>query len=346
MEQEALQLLEQAEGFLAQLPIEGIAAAGIALLIAAIGFGIRNFHKLRKLRKECGKVAEVTEQYENARRLLKISEEQLEENKTTTQQLEQQAQSKRDENQRLTSELAIAQEKVTAAQQQAVDAATLATKDLELEAEKRRAEFEKKLEEEFLQLQATHPKAALEQMLATLNAEIDMARQNLLVQQESAQAQAKEEDYTSFHSISLSDNDKKDIALIREFAPRLTRQEAFTKLIWSEFYQKPLQALRKQLGADKVRGIYKITCCKTQRMYIGQAVDIGTRWADHVKAGLGIGSLSYMTNKFYKALHQEGAENFTFEVLETQPESLTDKETYWIEFYNASTFGYNSKIGG
>lgn len=127
----------------------------------------------------------------------------------------------------------------------------------------------------------------------------------------------------------------------------MSRQEAFYKLIWTEFYQKPLQALRKVLNADKVTGIYKITNTKSGRMYIGQAVDIGVRWAEHVKCGLGIGSTSYTSNKFYKAMHDEGPENFTFEVLELCDRSkLSDRERYWIDFYNSTSFGYNTKIGG
>lgn len=128
---------------------------------------------------------------------------------------------------------------------------------------------------------------------------------------------------------------------------KLTRKDAFYKLIWTEFYQKPLQALCKLLNADKSVGIYKITDTRNQRMYIGQAVDIGTRWKEHVKCGLGIGTTSYLSNKFYTALHNHGAENFTFEILELcSRDKLDERERYWIDFYNAASFGYNTKPGG
>lgn len=159
--------------------------------------------------------------------------------------------------------------------------------------------------------------------------------------------EVEKEDFIALHTIGLTEQDQTDIELIRSFAPRLTRKEAFFKLIWTEFYQKPLQSLCKILGSDKVTGIYKITNTKNERMYIGQAIDIGSRWKEHVKCGLGIGTTSYMSNKFYKALHDEGAENFTFEILELCPkDKLNDRERYWIEFYNSSSFGYNTKIGG
>lgn len=83
-------------------------------------------------------------------------------------------------------------------------------------------------------------------------------------------------------------------------------------------------------------------------MYIGQAVDIAARWKEHVKCALGIGSTSYLTNKFYKAMHNAGPENFTFEVIELceGKDYLNAREKYWISFYNSNQFGYNSTIGG
>lgn len=135
--------------------------------------------------------------------------------------------------------------------------------------------------------------------------------------------------------------------LLREFAPRIARKDAINKLIWSEWYQRPLQALRKSLGADKKVGIYMIEEKGTGRMYIGQAMNIGERWAEHVKAGLGIGSTAYQTNKFYKAMHAKGPENFVFKILEVcEPAELNAREKYWIDFYNAVSFGFNTKTGG
>lgn len=155
------------------------------------------------------------------------------------------------------------------------------------------------------------------------------------------------ESFVEFHSIGLNESDIGDISLIRQFASKLTRKDAFYKLIWTEFYQRPLQALCKSLNVDKAIGIYKITNTKNGRMYIGQAVDIGTRWKEHVKCGLGIGTTSYLSNKFYTAMHTDGPESFTFETVELcAKDKLNERERYWIEFFNAQTFGYNTKPGG
>ena len=74
--------------------------------------------------------------------------------------------------------------------------------------------------------------------------------------------------------------------------------------------------------------------------YIGQSVDIATRWKDHAKCGLGIDTPQ--GNKLYAAMIEEGLWNFTFELLEkcTRAE-LDEKERKYIEIYDAATYGYN-----
>lgn len=223
----------------------------------------------------------------------------------------------------------------------------LAAKQLELEREKQLSEFNASLEEEKNQLLANSEVTKYKQELEEVNKELDAARQSIKVQQEQALNAAKAEDFVNFHSIELTQKDLKDIELIRDFAPQLTRQEAFFKLIWTEYIQKPIQALCKTVGAEKVSGIYKITNIESGRMYIGQAVDIAARWKEHCKCGLGIGTTGYLSNKFYKALHADGIENFTFEILELCPGGkLNEREIYWIDFYNGVPFGYNTKSGG
>lgn len=75
-------------------------------------------------------------------------------------------------------------------------------------------------------------------------------------------------------------------------------------------------------------GIYKLTNLLNQKSYIGQAVDVGSRWKDHVKAGLGIDTPN---NKLYAAMLKDGVENFSFELLEECERSeLNNRETYWI----------------
>ena len=73
-------------------------------------------------------------------------------------------------------------------------------------------------------------------------------------------------------------------------------------------------------------------------------MDLSARWKDHIKAGLGIDTPS---NILYKAMTADGVENFSFEVLEECDRSeLNNRETYWIDFYNTTIFGYNMTKGG
>lgn len=79
-------------------------------------------------------------------------------------------------------------------------------------------------------------------------------------------------------------------------------------------------------------------------MYIGQAVDIATRWKNHAKAGLGIDTPA--NNKLYKAMQEDGLENFSFELLEECSRAeLNEKEKWYISLYQSDQFGYNSNSG-
>ena len=125
----------------------------------------------------------------------------------------------------------------------------------------------------------------------------------------------------------------------------LNKPRILSMLIWQTYWQ-PIA--KKQfpimLQAKTKTGIYKITNIITDECYIGQAVDIYKRWNEHCKCGLGIDTPP--GNKLYKAIQQYGLENFTFELLiECNQTELNEKEKYFIELYQANTFGYNSTGG-
>lgn len=235
-------------------------------------------------------------------------------------------------------------QRVTLAREKAENARKYAQQELEIEATKRRNDYEQKLQEEFRQLKANSDAEKYKSELNTLQEQIDEAKTTLNTLQAQQQQEFEKENFIETHSINLDLEDASDIKLIRDFASQLHRKTAIIKLIWTEFYQKPLQWLCKSLNADKVTGIYKITENSTGRMYIGQAVDIGNRWKEHVKTALGVESGSGSNSKFYRAMAKQGPENFTFEILEVcERKALNDRELYWIDFYNAVSYGFNSK---
>ena len=89
----------------------------------------------------------------------------------------------------------------------------------------------------------------------------------------------------------------------------------------------------------KVRGIYKVTNKINGKVYIGQSVDIGRRWRQHMTAEDDI--------YFHKAIQKYGVDNFIWEVIEKCKKSeLDERESYWIEYYDSFNKGYNCTKGG
>lgn len=142
-----------------------------------------------------------------------------------------------------------------------------------------------------------------------------------------------------------SDADLADIHRLEIVKRELNKPRILSMLIWQTYFQ-PIA--KKQfpviLQAKTKCGIYKITNIQTDECYVGQSVDLYRRWNDHCKCGLGIDTP--VGNKLYKAIKEYGLENFTFEILtECEASELNEKEKYFIELYQADSFGYNSQSG-
>ena len=153
------------------------------------------------------------------------------------------------------------------------------------------------------------------------------------------------EEQLSFYCLQASDNDLKDIAILESVKIKLTNPRILSMLIWQTYWRTPMTNLcNNVIGKDIKTGIYKITNQKTKECYIGQAVDLATRWKDHAKCGLGIDTPA--GNKLYKAMQEFGIWNFSWEVLEICPrDQLNEKEKYYIDLYDSKNFGYNSTLG-
>lgn len=149
----------------------------------------------------------------------------------------------------------------------------------------------------------------------------------------------------SFYCLQVSENDLRDISVLESVKPKLINPRILSMLIWQTYFKKPLDALiANVLGTETVTGIYKITNQKTQECYIGQAVDVESRWKQHAKCGLGIDTPA--GNKLYKAMQEYGIWNFSWELLERCPaEQLNEKEKYYIDLYDSYNFGMNSNKG-
>lgn len=86
-------------------------------------------------------------------------------------------------------------------------------------------------------------------------------------------------------------------------------------------------------------GIYKITNKINNKSYIGQSVNIETRWLKHKNDSHNI--------ELKNDIQKLGLQNFTFEVLEEcNTNDLDSREKYWISYYDTHQNGYNKTAGG
>lgn len=94
-------------------------------------------------------------------------------------------------------------------------------------------------------------------------------------------------------------------------------------------------------------GIYKITNLVNGKLYIGQSIDIKSRWYQHKYKSNHKSEIGY-DSPIHKAIRKYGENNFRFEVIEECSfEELDCKEIEWISRLNTiCPNGYNIQIGG
>lgn len=188
-------------------------------------------------------------------------------------------------------------------------------------------------------------KAQMQGEIEEIKAELEVERSKRAAINEEILRQRKLEEEQDFYRIQLDLNDKDDVEILRNIAPRLRHPEAINKVIWTGYYQKPLAELRKRLlpNGDK-SGVYKITRIKTNELYIGQTTSIDKRWQEHVKTALGVGTLA--NSQFHRIMAKDGPENFYFEILEeVEKDKLREREAYYIQWFRSDKFGLNSNSG-
>ena len=96
--------------------------------------------------------------------------------------------------------------------------------------------------------------------------------------------------------------------------------------------------------AEKITGIYMIRNLKNGKVYIGQSVDIRSRWYKHKND---LRKKSHRNIKLQNAWNKYGEENFSFEVVLTcSKEELNSNEKYYVTKYNSYKEGYNMTLGG
>lgn len=97
---------------------------------------------------------------------------------------------------------------------------------------------------------------------------------------------------------------------------------------------------------DIICGIYSIENIINQKKYIGQSVNIKSRWMKHKSE---LNNNNHDNDYFQKAWNKYGEENFEFTILEEcSKDMLNERECYYIDLYNTINrdYGYNLKSGG
>ena len=232
------------------------------------------------------------------------------------------------------------------------EALLTAQEKLEQALEKESCNYQKAVEDFEAELAEIKAESALQfsQEMQIKQEQLDQATQALQDMQakvaaavEASKRQEEMESQQNFYRIQLSDIDLEEIEKLRAVEPYLRNKEALNKIIWKVFYEKPTTDLiGRVIGNTAQTGIYKITNIDNQKCYVGQAVNLGDRWKQHIKKGLGADPPT--RNKLYPAMKSIGPENFTFEVIEICDRSLLDsREDYWQEYFKAKEFGYSIK---
>lgn len=209
-------------------------------------------------------------------------------------------------------------------------------------AEKRAAaEEEFKRQSEELQEQISEYRVQLGGILLQIE---EYQEKQTAINQEIARRRMIEEERDHFR-INLDENASKDMQILLSIRPNLTMRENLDKLIYEVYVSKPTAEMTKRVLCGRApSGIYKITRLKTGEVYIGKSTDVKKRWAEHSKTAYGVGSIAHSI--LHTTMKKDGIENFTFELLEEVPkDKLTEREKYWINFFDSKNYGLNERNG-
>ncbi len=171
------------------------------------------------------------------------------------------------------------------------------------------------------------------------------AKQQEIIEQYKRAEQIKQD--KNFYRIVFSGEVQEDVKKLRKIAGELHDPTIIYKLIYKTYYEKPFTEMVGRVVSNDAAacGIYKITNLENGRSYVGQTRQaFKERWRTHLKRG--VKAEPGTQNKLYAAMWEDGAENFTFEVLATcSVDELNQKEREYIALYHADTWGYNSNNG-
>ena len=153
------------------------------------------------------------------------------------------------------------------------------------------------------------------------------------------------EEQQDFYRVCLGPEAANDVEILNAARQNLKKPEIIDKIIYDNYIGKPvLEMVKRVLQNTTCSGIYKITCIKTGEIYIGKSTDVKSRWQQHCKSAFNCGTIAH--SLLHTKMKQHGIENFTFELLESVPkEQLSERESFYIDFYQSKKVGLNERRG-
>lgn len=211
------------------------------------------------------------------------------------------------------------------------------------EASEKTAAANKAFEETMVTL--TEQQKQKEAELALLLSEIDDFKKKQSVINEEILRRRQVEEQQDFYRVLLDNNAISDMQILLSVREKLISHENLDKLIYDGYIAKPAnEMIKRVLNGRAPSGIYKITRLKTGEIYIGKSTDVKNRFTNHVKTAYGVGTIA--RSVLHTTIKKDGIENFTFELLEEVPkDKLTEREKYWITFYDSKSYGLNERNG-
>ena len=175
--------------------------------------------------------------------------------------------------------------------------------------------------------------------------ELNKLKDALAALNEDALRRLQLEEHEDFYRVCLSETEKADLELLNSIKDRLHIHDKFDKLIYDVYVSKAVTEMtRRVLEGEAPSGIYKITRLKTGQVYIGKSTDVKKRWTEHCKTTYNVGTIAHSI--LHTTMKKDGIDGFTFELLEKVPkDQLTEREKYWIEFYDSKKLGLNERNG-
>lgn len=183
--------------------------------------------------------------------------------------------------------------------------------------------------------------------LAAAKSELDEFQAKRAAVNEAIRREEELQNEIDSHRIILSEVAKEDIHYLISIEPNIHNKELLHKLIWSEYLQTPFNDMLKRVFGSKVpkNVIYCIENIKLHKKYIGKtSAEVSKRWTEHIKSSLSIGGIKHQN--IHDALFEHWDE-FTFSIMEEVFDGkLSEREKYYINFFETDKFGYNQKGGG